>query len=82
MSPFRSKAQMAYLYANHPDIAKRWSKEFRNQNIKKLPKHGVPRTYKERRCSTEFRVWSCAEDERRSLEIGWQEQVANHLKLL
>lgn len=39
MSPFRSKSQMAYLYANHPDIAKRWSKEFPDQNTKKLPKH-------------------------------------------
>ena len=39
MSPFRSKAQMAYLYINHPDIAKRWSKEFPNQNTKKLPRH-------------------------------------------
>ena len=39
MSPFRSKSQMAYLYANHPDIAKRWSKEFPNQNTKKLPKY-------------------------------------------
>jgi hypothetical protein len=39
MTPFRSKSQMAYLYANHPDIAKRWSKEFPNQNTKKLPEH-------------------------------------------
>ena len=39
MCPFRSKSQMAYLYANHPDIAKRWSKEFPDQNTKKLPKH-------------------------------------------
>ena len=39
MSPFRSKSQMAYLYANHSDVAKRWSKEFPDQNTKKLPKH-------------------------------------------
>ena len=39
MSPFRSKAQMKYLYINHPEIAKRWSKEFPNQNTKALPKH-------------------------------------------
>jgi len=25
--PFKSKAQRNYLYANHPDIAKRWEKE-------------------------------------------------------
>ncbi len=39
MSPFRSKAQMAYLAINHPEIAKRWAKEFPNQNRKALPKH-------------------------------------------
>jgi hypothetical protein len=39
MSLFRSKSQMAYLYANHPDIAKRWSKEFPDQNTKKLTEH-------------------------------------------
>jgi hypothetical protein len=25
--PFSSKAQMGYMFANHPDIAKRWQKE-------------------------------------------------------
>lgn len=25
--PFVSKAQRAYLYKNHPDIAERWAKE-------------------------------------------------------
>ena len=25
--PFRSQAQRSYLYAAHPDIAKRWAKE-------------------------------------------------------
>lgn len=25
--PFRSKAQRGYMYANHPDIAKRWEHE-------------------------------------------------------
>jgi hypothetical protein len=39
MSPFKSKAQMQYLAINHPEIAKRWRKEYPNQNIKKLPKH-------------------------------------------
>lgn len=35
--PFRSQSQKSFMYANHPDIAKRWSKEFPNQG--KLPKH-------------------------------------------
>jgi len=26
--PFKSKAQMRYLYAKHPKIAKRWAKEY------------------------------------------------------
>ena len=33
--PFKSEAQRRFLYAKHPDIAKRWSKEYPNQ--KKLP---------------------------------------------
>lgn len=28
--PFRSKAQRRFLYANHPEIAKRWEKETHN----------------------------------------------------
>lgn len=35
--PFKSKKQMRYLYANEPKIAKKWSAEFPNQDIKKLP---------------------------------------------
>ena len=26
--PFKSKAQMRYLYAKHPEIAKRWAKKY------------------------------------------------------
>lgn len=37
--PFKSKAQMAYMYKFHPEIAKRWRKEYPNQNLKKLPEH-------------------------------------------
>lgn len=37
--PFKSKAQMRLLYAKHPEIAKRWSKEFPNQDVKNLPEH-------------------------------------------
>lgn len=36
MTPFKSKDQMAYMYANHPKIAKRWSKEYPQDN--NLPK--------------------------------------------
>lgn len=35
--PFKSEAQRRFMYANHPDIAARWSKEYPNQG--KLPKH-------------------------------------------
>lgn len=37
--PFKSQAQAAFLYKFHPDIAKRWRKEYPNQDISKLPKH-------------------------------------------
>lgn len=35
--PFQSKAQMAYMYSKHPEIAKRWSGETPNPG--KLPEH-------------------------------------------
>jgi len=35
--PFKSKAQERYLYANEPQVAKKWSKEFPNQDFSKLP---------------------------------------------
>ncbi len=35
--PFKSQAQRSFMYAKHPAIAKRWSKEFPNQG--KLPKY-------------------------------------------
>jgi len=34
--PFLSQAQRAFMYKNHPEIAKRWEKETPK---KKLPKH-------------------------------------------
>ncbi len=34
--PFKSEAQRRYMYARHPEIAKRWSREYPNQ--KNLPK--------------------------------------------
>jgi hypothetical protein len=33
--PFKSKAQQRFLYAKHPDIAKRWQREYGTP--KKLP---------------------------------------------
>lgn len=35
--PFQSEAQRRFMYAKHPEIAKRWSKEFPNQHD--LPEH-------------------------------------------
>lgn len=39
--PFKSQAQRAFMYANHPEIAKRWSAEYPNQG--KLPEHVSPK---------------------------------------
>jgi len=33
--PFKSKSQMRYMFANHPEIAKEFAKK--TKNIKKLP---------------------------------------------
>lgn len=35
MCPFKSEKQRKWLYANEPKIAKRWSKEYPNQQFKK-----------------------------------------------
>lgn len=37
MSPFVSKSQRAFLYAKHPEIAKRWEKE--TPKNARLPQH-------------------------------------------
>lgn len=34
--PFKSKAQQKWMFANKPEMAKRWAKE--TKNIKKLPR--------------------------------------------
>lgn len=44
--PFKSEAQRRYMYARHPEIAKRWSAEYPNQG--KLPAH-VGKTRKRRK---------------------------------
>lgn len=36
--PYKSKAQMRYMHAKHPTIAKRWDSEF-HQTGKGLPQH-------------------------------------------
>ena len=34
--PFKSKAQVRYLYSQHPEIARRWAAEY-GQKVKSLP---------------------------------------------
>jgi hypothetical protein len=33
--PFKSEAQRGFLWANHPEIARRWEKEGRTKAIKR-----------------------------------------------
>jgi hypothetical protein len=40
--PFRSEAQRRYMFARHPEIAKRWSKEYGTP--KNLPYHKKKRS--------------------------------------
>lgn len=35
--PFRSKAQAGWMFANHPEMAKRWASE--TPSVAKLPEH-------------------------------------------
>lgn len=35
--PFKSKAQQKFMYANHPKIAKEFSKGMSKKDFKKLP---------------------------------------------
>lgn len=37
--PFKSKAQQAYLYAKHPEIAKEFAEHTSKEQFKKLPEH-------------------------------------------
>jgi hypothetical protein len=48
--PFRSQAQRRFMFARHPEIAKRWAAEYPNQG--KLPErvgghHALMRAYAE-----------------------------------
>lgn len=36
--PFKSKRQQAFMYARHPEIAKRWQAEYGNPPKKRLRK--------------------------------------------
>lgn len=40
--PFRSKAQARFLYAKHPKIAKRWSKEMKRKGKTQHPIKPLP----------------------------------------
>lgn len=46
--PFRSQSQRRFLFANHPDIAKRWAHEYPGSN-NGLPAHVKKRTTPKRR---------------------------------
>jgi hypothetical protein len=37
--PFRSKAQQAYLFIHHPEIARRFAKDTPSSAYPKLPEH-------------------------------------------
>lgn len=43
--PFKSQAQRGFMYAKHPEIAKRWEKETPKG---KLPEHSMQSIAKER----------------------------------
>jgi hypothetical protein len=42
--PFRSLKQRKYLWATHPDIARRWTGEYGSKIVKKVRKSGKRRT--------------------------------------
>jgi hypothetical protein len=35
--PFKSKAQVRWMFANLPQVARKWRSEHPGQNLKKLP---------------------------------------------
>jgi hypothetical protein len=35
--PFKSKAQVKFLFSQKPELAKKWRKEYPNQKLKSLP---------------------------------------------
>lgn len=49
--PFRSKAQQRYLFAKHPDVARRFAAETPADAYKKLPDHAGGRAVRDLRVS-------------------------------
>jgi hypothetical protein len=48
--PFRSQAQRGYMYANHPEIAKRWEDTYGSgKNLPKYAKGQAPKIKRKRR---------------------------------
>jgi len=45
--PFKSQKQKKFMYMKHPEIAKRWSKEYPNQS--NLPEHSISKELTRRR---------------------------------
>ena len=39
--PFKSEKQKKFLFANKPDIAKKWSKKYSSGKTEKLNKHKI-----------------------------------------
>ena len=37
--PYRSRAQMRFMHAKHPDIAKRWDARYAGVDESRLPEH-------------------------------------------
>lgn len=37
--PYKSKTQLGFMHAKHPEIVKRWDKEYDSGYIKSLPEH-------------------------------------------
>jgi len=47
--PFRSEKQRRYMYARHPEIAKRWTKKYGSKIVpKKKKKRNVAREWRGR----------------------------------
>ena len=47
--PFKSKAQMRYLYAKEPAVAKEFASKTKSGGIKKLPERAKAETIKSKR---------------------------------
>lgn len=52
--PFRSRAQQGFLFANHPEIARRWAKETSKKAYKHMPEHVQPKSPALRKAASVF----------------------------